>query len=58
VSNSLVSALAGYDMILDHQKTAEVMSQVPHFELANSRLHSLIARSQEDATAVFALTDE
>jgi cellulose biosynthesis protein BcsQ len=59
VTGVLIPTLAACDMVQREAKRAEVMPEVPHVELAQiADFNSLIARSQDEATAVFALTDE
>jgi chromosome partitioning protein len=54
----LLPSLASCDMVQNAVKMAAVIPEAPHVELAQiADFNSLIARSQEEATAVFALTD-
>lgn len=59
VTEVLLPSLSTYDMVLDPAKLEAVISEPPHVELAQiADFNSLIARSQEASTAVFALPDE
>lgn len=57
--DGLVPALEAVDMAVPTTKRSGILSEPPHVEIAQiADFNSLIARSQEFATAVFALTDE
>lgn len=55
----LVPALSKVDMTIDKKRMRAVIRRSPHVELSQlPDFNSLIARSQECSTAVFALTDQ
>ncbi|SBP89060.1 ParA family protein [Thiomonas delicata] len=59
VDEVLIPALEKHAMALSRSQLKKVIKASPHLELAQiSDFNSLIARSQECATAVFALTEE
>jgi hypothetical protein len=59
VTKVLLPSLLPYDMVLDQAKREAVITEAPHVELAQiADFNSLIARSQEQSIAVFALPDD
>ncbi len=59
VDDVLIPALRKSDMTLGPERMVEAVPEPPHVELAQiADFNSLIARSQECSSAVFALTDE
>jgi chromosome partitioning protein len=58
VDTNLLPQLIKSDMVIDRKRLKSVLKTPPHVELAQiSDFNSLIARSQECSTAVFALTE-
>lgn len=57
--DTLIPALTKHDMVLNKALMRKAMPKAPHLELAQiPDFNSLIAKSQDHSTAVFALTDQ